>query len=338
MRVHHRRLACVWGLAILLLVPAWAGAADGDPRAIVDAAVFDFGTVEQGSVVEHVFRMKNMGPGALRVDHVKSTCACTVGVATGEPVEAGGEAWVTVTLETARLAGRTTKTVTVYTNDPASPALGVTLTGRVLTDLVVTPTPLYVGHVRRGTVVRRTLALASGRDGPAAAVTAAETSNPHVHATIEPEPNGHGQQVTVEISGDMPLGRFNDDLVLRTTSERQPTLSVPVLGIVEGDIAVLPPQVTFGLAQGEHSEPREIFIRNRGARPVTVTKVTSPENVTAELATVEDGVEYRVSLRLRDGLPPGKIEGTIEIFTTHPQESRLVVPLYAIIRPAARHG
>jgi hypothetical protein len=95
--------------------------------------------------------------------------------------------------------------------------------------------------------------------------------------------------------------------------------------------------VTFGVAQGESGDTRELFIHNRGARPVSVTRVTVPDAVTYELSTIEEGVEYRLALQLRSGLPPGKIEGTVEIFTSHPSERRVTVPLYAVVR-AGRSG
>ena len=338
MRVTHpRRLACVWLLAVSLVAVA-ARAEEPAPRVVIDAPVHDFGSVEQGATVEHVFRLRNAGQAALRVDHVKGTCACTVGVATGDAVPPGDEAWVTVTLDTARLAGRTTKTVTVYTNDPAAPTVGVTLTGQVLTDLVVNPTPLYLGHVRRGTGVQRELTVTPGRPGTIVAVVSVESAHPSLHARLEPAPDGVGQRVVVDLDADVPLGRFTDELVLRTTSERQPRLAVKVFGTIEGEIAVLPPQVTFGVAQGESGDTRELFIHNRGTRPVSVTRVTVPDAVRYELSTVEEGVEYRLALQLRDDLPPGKIEGAVEIFTSHPDEQRVTVPLYAVVRPAGRRG
>jgi hypothetical protein len=229
MRVTHpRRLAC-------LVLGAALGAARADdtvPRARVDAPVHDFGAVEQGTPVVHVFRVRNAGTAALRVDHVKGTCACTVGVASGEPIAPGDEAWVTVELDTSRMAGRTTKTVTIYTDDPTTPTVPVTLTGEVLTDLVVRPTPLYVGHVRRGTVVRRELAVAPGRPGGSALVASVAPSSPHLRAWLETPEHG-GQRVVIEIEAAAP-GRLSDTVVLRTTSERQPTLTVKVLGTVDG--------------------------------------------------------------------------------------------------------
>ena len=75
----------------------------------------------------------------------------------------------------------------------------------------------------------------------------------------------------------------------------------------------------------------------RGARPVTVTSVTVPDGVvTYTLAAVQEGREYRLTLRLRDGLKPGKVESKVEIFTDHPEEKRLVIPLYAIVHDGRR--
>jgi hypothetical protein len=229
---HPRRLACVW-LVGVMAAPAWPAADAGVPRAVVDAPVHDFGAVEQGTAVEHVFRVRNAGTGVMRVDHVKGTCACTVGTATGEAIPPGGEAWVTMRLETERLTGRTTKTATVYTNDPVTPALPVTLTGQILSDLVVRPTPLYLGRIPAGQVVRRELAVSPGREGGAATVVAVETASPRIRAWVEAAAAGSGQRVVVEVDGKASTGRFSDDLVLRTTSARQPAVTIKVLGTID---------------------------------------------------------------------------------------------------------
>jgi hypothetical protein len=227
-----RRLARFW-IGVLLLSAARVASGDPAPRAVVDAPVHDFGAVEQGAAVEHVFRVRNAGTAPLRVDHVKGTCACTVGVATGEAIAPGDEAWVTVRLETDRLAGHTTKTATVYTNDPAAPTVPVTLTGEVLADVVLRPTPLYFGHVPRGTAVRREIAVVPGRPGGTASVVSVEPTSPRLRAWLEPAADGSGQRVVVEVVAAAATGRFSDELLLRTTSDRQPTVSAKVLGTVD---------------------------------------------------------------------------------------------------------
>jgi hypothetical protein len=324
--------AAVLGLCLLLPASsAWAD--DAGPRLVVEGPVFDFGSVDRGTPVEHVFRVTNPGGILLRIEHVKSSCGCTVAAASGD-VSPGGQGQITVHLDTERLAGRTSKTVTVYTNDPTTPTMGITLTGQVVADLVVTPMPLYLGKVRRGEVVHRELRVTPGRPDRASQVTSVQSGNPSIRTKLESLPEGGGQRIVVDLARDIPLGRFNDELVLSTTSATEPELKVPVFGSVEGDVVVLPSQVSFGVAQGGDVPPRELFIRNQGDRPLAVTRVKVRSDVASyELEPIKAGVEYRLTLRLRDGLPAGRVEEAVEIFTDDPDEERVVVPLYAIVRP-----
>lgn len=317
-----------FALPLALALLAGAARADG-PRLGVAEPAYDFGTVDQGARVEHAWSVRNTGTADLHIDHVKSSCGCTAAVVSSADVPPGGEGRVMVILDTARLVGRTTKVLTVYTNDPDTPAGALTITGEVAAELVATPMPLYLGKLRRGERIEREVRVMPGRPGVTTVVTAVEHTNPALHALLDALPEG-GQMVTVELERDMPLGRFNDQLTLRTTGSRP--LVIPVFGSVEGDVVVLPPQVTFGVARGGSVPERELYIHNRGVRPVAVTRVTVPAGVVSyRLSTVEDGQDYRLTLRLRDGLPAGKVESAIEIFTDHPDEQHLVVPLYAII-------
>ena len=229
--------------AVLLASAALAG--EPCPRLAIDEAVHDFGTVERGVRVAHTFVLRNGGDMPLRIEHVKSSCGCTVGVTSKRDIPPGQEGRVTVTLDTARLAGRTTKVATVYTNDPDSRTASLVLAGQVLADLVATPSPLYLGRVRRGQRIEREILVTPGRPGMDYAVTAVEHATPGVQTRLEPRPDGPGQRVVVIFAGDMPLGRLSERLTLRTSSPREPELTVSVLGSVEGDVVVLPPQVTF---------------------------------------------------------------------------------------------
>lgn len=328
-----------FALVAVLAAASPARADDARPRLAIDEPVHDFGTVERGTPVDHTFLLPNRGTASLLVDHVKSSCGCTVAVLSDQVVAPNDEARVAVTLDTSALAGRTTKTITVYTNDPDQPVVGLSLVGEVVTDLVLTPRPLYLGRVRRGERVRREVVVAPGRPGGTYAVESVEHSNPGLRTHLEPRADGPGQRLVVELDPDIPLGRFNETLTLRTTSPREPVITLPVFGSVEGDVVVLPPQVTFGVTRGGTAPEREVHIVTRGARPLAVTRVVVPERVaTYTLSPVQEGVEYVLTLRLRDDLPAGKIEGSIEIFTNHPDEGHLVVPLYAIVRDGARRG
>src|SRR5947199_2854938 len=329
-------------LTLIGLVVALAGmparAADG-PQLVIDEPVFDFGTVEQGTSVEHTFRLRNAGHAELRLEDVKRAWGWLAGLASVSEIPPGGEGRVNIVRDTTRITGHTTKVITVYTNDPGAPSAGLALNGSVTTDIVAAPSPLYLGKLRRGEAVEREIRVTPGRPGASYEVTAVEHTNPALRTSLERLPDGAGQRIVVTLEPHMPLGRFNDQLVLRTTSPRQSSLGVSVFGSVEGDVVVLPPQVTFGLARPGMTTERDLYIRNRGTHPLAVTAVSVPQRIVSyRLDTVQEGQEYRLTLRLRDGLPPGKVEGAVEIFTDHPDEGRLVVPLYAIVRDGGRRG
>jgi hypothetical protein len=339
-----------WSRLLALAASVASATAEAAPRVAAEGP-FDFGIVERGARIEHVFRVTNAGDAPLRLEQVKSTCGCTVALISDPDVAPGREGRVAVTLDTARMAGRVTKIVTVYTNDPATPTAALALTGAVHADLVTTPAALYLGRVRRGEGVSRDIVVAPGRPGAVYAVTAVESSNPALAAEIQPvtapDPRTAGpggvaapaQRIVVRLAKELPLGRFSAQLVLRTNSPREPAITVPVFGSVEGDVVVLPPQLTFGVARRGAAAERELHIRNHGAAPLTVTRVVvRPEAVAYTLETVRDGVEWELTLRLPDGLPPGKVEGSVEIFTDHPKEGRLVIPLYAIVRGGSRRS
>lgn len=303
------------------------------PRVVIEAPVHDFGTVEEGASVEHVFRLRNDGTDWLRVDQVKGTCGCTVGAAAGTLVAPGQETTVLVTLDTRRLAGRTTKTVTVYTNDPVTPRLGLTVTGEVFTDLVIAPQPLYLGRLRRGERVRREVRVIPGRPGGTAQVVLVEQTPPSLRVLIEPGETPGEQKLVVDVVGDLPLGRFNDEVVLRTTSASRPVVKLPVMANVQGDVAILPPQVTFDVTGDGTAEPHDVHIENLSRRPFAVTGVTAPDPVTWELTTLRPGAEWKLTLRLRTPLA-GPLEGAVEVLTDHPVDDRLTIPVYALDRSA----
>jgi len=162
-------------LCSLALVAGAGPANAAAPRLALAERAFDFGTVERGSKVEHTFALPNRGDGVLLIDHVKSSCGCTVAVVSAHEIPSATDARVTVTVDTAHMAGRVTKIVTVYTNDPDNPVLPLTMTGQVAADLLITPTPLYLGHVRRGDRTRHEVVVVPGRAGTTFAVTGVDS-------------------------------------------------------------------------------------------------------------------------------------------------------------------
>jgi hypothetical protein len=209
------------------------GSAPAQGYVVAAKPLHDFGVVEQGVGVEHQFALKNQGRSWVRIDGAQSSCDCTVAASDGQLVRPGDITWVRVRLDTTKLSGRTTKTVTLRTSDARTPAVQLGLTGVVQSDLVVSPIPIYMGFVPRGDSARRELLVSPGRPGDAQhTVSTVETDSPNIRAYIWPGDKKGQQKVIVEVNTFAPPGRFSDHVIIRTTSPRQAEITVPVFGQV----------------------------------------------------------------------------------------------------------
>ena len=90
----------------------------------------DYGIIEQGEKVSHIFTFKNSGSEPLVLSNVKASCGCTTPSWTKEPVAPGESGEVHVEFDSKGKSGKQTKTVTITANtDPTTTIL--TITGEI---------------------------------------------------------------------------------------------------------------------------------------------------------------------------------------------------------------
>ncbi len=83
-----------------------------------DETEFDFGTIEQGTKVEHIFKFTNTGDAPLVIVNAKSSCGCTVPEYPKTPVAPGETAELLVKFNGSG-KNQVNKTVTVTANTEA---------------------------------------------------------------------------------------------------------------------------------------------------------------------------------------------------------------------------
>ena len=107
------------------------------PKIDFEESVFDFGTIAQGTNVEHVFKFKNTGVAPLMIVNAKSSCGCTVPEWTKDAIAPGAEGQLlvkfngsgqnqvskTITLTTNTESGTETLTIKAFVT-PTNPAAG----------------------------------------------------------------------------------------------------------------------------------------------------------------------------------------------------------------------
>lgn len=76
----------------------------------------DFGIVDEGTIVEHVYKFKNMGDKDLIISNAKASCGCTVPTWPKQPIPPGGTGEIQVEFNTKGKPGNQTKRVTITAN------------------------------------------------------------------------------------------------------------------------------------------------------------------------------------------------------------------------------
>jgi hypothetical protein len=81
---------------------------------------YDFGTVKEGAVVEHVYKFKNTGAVPLIIQSAVASCGCTVPDYSKKPIPPGQSGEIKVRFDSATRPGIQNKQVTVTANtEPA---------------------------------------------------------------------------------------------------------------------------------------------------------------------------------------------------------------------------
>lgn len=86
------------------------------PKIEFDKIEHNFGTINEGDVVETEFIVKNIGESDLIIADAKGSCGCTVPNPPKEPIAPGSSAPIKVSFNSSGKPGNQSKTVTLTTN------------------------------------------------------------------------------------------------------------------------------------------------------------------------------------------------------------------------------
>lgn len=84
---------------------------------------YDYGTIKQGDVVEHLFQFTSTGTEPLIISQAQGSCGCTVPEWPKQPMKKGEKGTIKVTFNSAGKMGVQDKTVTITSNAGDSPVV-----------------------------------------------------------------------------------------------------------------------------------------------------------------------------------------------------------------------
>ncbi len=86
----------------------------------ISAKTYNFGTVKQGDVIEHIFTFKNTGKNDLIIRKSKASCGCTAVSLGSKIIKPGEEGSIKAVFNTRGKRGKQTKSINLTTNIPES--------------------------------------------------------------------------------------------------------------------------------------------------------------------------------------------------------------------------
>jgi Protein of unknown function (DUF1573)/Flagellar-associated PapD-like len=310
--------------------PLSGGISAQEPKAEVTDPIYNFGSTLSGPPLTHVFVIRNAGNAPLQIKSVATSCGCTAAKPSKSELAPGEISKITAQVDTRFEQGHSLSVVTVTTNDPHKPTVALKLEGVIKPQVTAQPAALDFGQVRHGIAASREVTVSDVVGGPRFAIKSIDNTSPYIKVMELPRADGHpGSLLHVALSAAMPPGPIHD--TLRVETNRAP-LRIAVLGVVTGDLTVVPAQVSFGVLPHRQGAVRILRLTNQGNRAISVLGVDSTNHsVTAQVAPVTSGKEYKVTVALRPNTPDGQVRGALTIRTNDPEQATVTVPFYGIV-------
>ncbi len=86
------------------------------PKFEFEEESYDFGTINEGDIVTHIFKFTNTGEAPLMISSATASCGCTVPEWPKEPIAVGEEGEIKVQFNSRKKPGVQNKTVTITAN------------------------------------------------------------------------------------------------------------------------------------------------------------------------------------------------------------------------------
>ena len=326
------------------IVPLLIGCSSNrNPQFALKKNIHEFSEVFiAGSEIATVFSFTNEGTATLQIESLETDCGCVATNTSSNDIPPGGNGTIRVEVERDdQYVGPFLENVRVYTNDPSTPIVYLQVRGTVLTPLTY-PKKIDLGRLEKGKRVSKEITFTNNLKN-AVEITEHTVSNKSIAVTLPKKSISAGESMEIEAVLTLnDVGLYSESLtitaqaqgVLPGTDSKELEMSIQFQGRVLGGIVVLPQNLFLGVLDGSgKSLQKKVQIKTDGSRPFALKKVTAENfSVTASLSQ-EPQTAHNVVLSITsktDSPSSGLVEGTIQIFTTHPDVPKITIPVKAV--------
>ncbi|MCB0317664.1 MAG: DUF1573 domain-containing protein [Bdellovibrionales bacterium] len=305
------------------------------PKIKITEPVFDFGTVTQGSKVEHSFNLVNEGNADLQIQRVIPSCGCTASTASKDVLAPGEEGMIETSFDTTGFSGSKTKTVRVYTNDIDNPIIMLSLKGEIEPDVIVEPKRVFFGEVIKG--------LNPG--GLQQEITIKVKENSEVNLgdikvysknveIKELKSSNKEKKLLVSLKPDAPVGELRERAVVSLTGARRQSVNIPIFASVKGNLRVDPRTLSFGIIEGDEMIKRSVKLENLGSEKIELTGIESSEDsVGVKYKELKKGKIYQIDVSIDPKTLTKDLRASVKVSTNSKENETVSFNVYGILPP-----
>ncbi len=223
-----------------------------EAKAFVETDVFDFGVLDRSREGRHDFVVENHGSDDLTLTVNRTSCTCTGVDVSEKVVKPGGKSIITVHWKSDTPSPTFKQGASILTNDPEMPEIFFTVKGLFTSPVMVEPGMLVFPPINIGRDSQSSFRVYGFEKQPLELNEIRFSDTEHFEVATEPaELNAIDRadpifqkatnvlQVNVKVKPGLPLGSYQERLLLITNYEKEPELEFFVKGnIVAGNISI----------------------------------------------------------------------------------------------------
>ncbi len=310
-----------------------------------ESTMHDFGQIWDHEKVTRLYTFTNVGTETLTITDVRSTCGCTVPELDKKQYEPGESGKITVIFNPENRVGNQRKTINVTTDSRATPLVGLSFTAEVQKVLDIQPRLVNLGRVFKGEEKGMKINILGTIPGFKAVPAEKQPEDAqglffmeHVETgdvEVEGEPTPRST-LRVWIPTDLPVGRHSADLLIKTTDERRPEVTVRATVTIVGDLQARPPRFALGRLEPGKTFESTVTLVNRVADPFTITSIEQGpglEDIKVDIKPAVEGQKDAYEIHI-SGVAPAdqtRILGQLIVHTDLKGEETMELPVYGFV-------
>jgi len=313
------------------------GPVTGAPGFRCAQTLHDFGLNWLGGSLDHVFIVRNEGDQELEILSVKPSCGCTVAKNFDRKIPPGGQGKIPVSINTKKVYGKFTKSITVNTNDPATPALRLRISGLVKRYVETQPRRVNFSHIKDTTAERTLIATLTNNTEQSFVLHLASpaTSGPFKAELVLKE-EGKVYELHVTAQGPYQPKLNAATFKVATNLPQQRTFDVPVSAYVPPRLDVRPEKMILGPATDTQLIRPIRFINNGTTLVKVLSADINDERLQAQLVERVVGKNYEIKLTIPAGYAPPAGGRVLTLRTDDAERPEIKIPVTGRPKKAKR--